>query len=292
VKSLALALGYSMSWGFGLTLSKLGLAYFQPLTLLVIQLCSSLAFLSLLLLVRDGTAGLRRISPRYGAAGILEPGLAYLLGTVGLSMTSAVSASLIGTSEVLVTILAAALILREPVSSVRLMLAAVGTVGVALIALADISGPAMRSTTGDLLVFAGVLCATGYALLSAPMARKINPLPLVISQQILGLATVLPIWLLLSSKEIFLSPTLTPHLGAWLLAVTAGVLQYALAFYFYLSAVSTMDVSRATLFLILIPVFSAISAMALLGEGLALLQVVGGAIILVAAYLASLEKAE
>lgn len=289
MKGLLLAVGYSASWGVGVTLSKLGLRFFEPVDLLMLELSASVAFLVVALLAGQGLGGLRRVSLKHGVAGILEPGLAYLFGTLGLALTTAVSASLIGTSEVVVTILAAVIVLRERVSPLRLTLAIVGTLGVVLIASSDGLALGTGGGLGDLLVFISVLCAVGYTLVSAPMVHKVGPLALVTSQQIVGILVLVPIWIVFSGGTPFAALRQVRTAGPWLIAIVSGLSQYAISYYLYLLALRSMDVNRATLFLILIPVFAAISAVIILGETIGPLQAAGGVVVLATAYFASRE---
>jgi drug/metabolite transporter (DMT)-like permease len=64
----------------------------------------------------------------------------------------------------------------------------------------------------------------------------------------------------------------------WLLTALSGVVQYALAFWLYLSAIRLMPVSIAAQFLSLIPVFGVGGAYLFLGERLTLVQGLGMAI--------------
>lgn len=289
VSMILLALGYSASWGVGVTLSKIGLNYFRPMDLLLVELTSSVVLLSVLHTAHAGKGAFQHLSFKNGVAGILEPGMAYLFGTLGLSLTSAVSASLIGTSEVIVTILVAALLLRERVSRVRLLLAAVGTAGVLMVSGADAVGAGQTSAAGDALVFLSVLCAVAYTIVSAPVVRKVEPLALVTVQQIFGLLTVIPVWAAFRTPGPLLPTTSGSPLGPWAIAIVSGASQYALSYFLYLRALQKMEVNRATLFLILIPVFASASAVALLGETVTPLQAVGGGVILVTTYFASRE---
>ena len=95
--SVAAAIGATFCWGSGMTLTKLALGQFEPSMLLLVQLLSSIVFLVVVLMA----TGLRRTSwsqlLRSSGLGVLEPGLAYLLGLEGLRRISAAEAVVLST---------------------------------------------------------------------------------------------------------------------------------------------------------------------------------------------------
>jgi len=83
------------SWGAGTVISKRAVAEIPPLTLLVVQLATSVATLGLATLVARGRTGGRvvlgsgRHSRSIDRLGLLNPGAAYALSLIGLSQTTA-----------------------------------------------------------------------------------------------------------------------------------------------------------------------------------------------------------
>ncbi len=282
---------YSAAWGFGFTLSKIALESFDVLTLLTIQLSSSSLFLLSALVAIRGWKSLRSLSFTHGLPGLLEPGLSYLFGTVGLSLTSATNASLIGSSEILLTMVASMLILRESVRMRQLVLSIVGSLGVVVISLQDLQPDALGAFWGDALVLVGVLFAVAYALVSKRLIATSNPLSMVTSQQLFGLVAIVAFRSVLPIVSPQYDVTVATVPSAWLLAVVSGILSYAVAFLFYLSAIQRLPASRASFFLILIPVFTTLSAVLLIGERVTTAHVVGGALIIGSAYISRASTA-
>ena len=109
---LAALLLASVLWGGAITGTKYALRAFDPVTLLSVELAAATAALWAVLLIR----GYR--PPRSWLAavllGLLEPALAYLGETFGLSMTSATDGAVIsGLESALVVMLAALVFLGE-----------------------------------------------------------------------------------------------------------------------------------------------------------------------------------
>jgi uncharacterized membrane protein len=96
VASLMLA---AVCWGFGTVMSKSVLAQVPPLTLLVVQLAVSLTFLWTIIAAQRLRVPLHRGTWRLGLTGLLNPGLAYTLGLLGLTLTTASLSSLIWAAE-------------------------------------------------------------------------------------------------------------------------------------------------------------------------------------------------
>ncbi len=73
----------------------------------------------------------------------------------------------------------------------------------------------------------------------------------------------------------------------WLVAIASGILQYALAFLFYLIALQTVPVSQAAFYVALIPVFGVVSAVLILGEQPSFPQWIGGVLVVASSYCAN-----
>lgn len=287
MSNLLLALGYAFCWGVGVTLTKLALSAIAPTTLLVIQLTSSVLFLFTVCYLKVGVLPCSWRHLRQGLAGIFEPALAYMVGIFGVERTSASNATLIGSSEVILTILFAAVFLDEQLTRLKLLLAGISFAGVALL-MAEAKGGGQASVTGDLLVLLGALFAVFYVLLSKHQIETANPLQLTSSQQLVGLLVTVFCFSILSaidsSYEVHIDSI---SLRFWLLAIGSGILQYALAFLLYLIALQKIPVSHAAFYVALIPVFGVASAVLILGEQPSPTQWIGAVLVIGASYAAN-----
>ena len=122
-------------WGSATVMSKGVLEHMPPMTLLAVQLTASITVLWLAVLVLRSRVRFDCPTPRASLSGLLEPGLACTLGIVGLALTTASSAALIGAAEPLLILLLAWLILKERIGAPTLLLAAIATLG--LVSRAD-----------------------------------------------------------------------------------------------------------------------------------------------------------
>lgn len=195
-------------------------------------------------------------------AGIFEPALAYMVRTLGLALTTASNATLIGSTEVVLTVLFAALFLGEKLTLTKLILAIISFSGVFFLLGTHIQGAMKSSLVGDLLVLLSTVFAVIYVLVSkAQITATVSPLKLTASQQLVGLIVTV---LCFGSLSLFLpdyevdATDISPQF--WLLAIMSGILQYALAFLLYLTVLQNTSVSQVAFYLALIPVFGVANA--------------------------------
>jgi drug/metabolite transporter (DMT)-like permease len=260
------------TWAGGLILTKvtLDVTAAPPSSVLVVQLVASVGVLAAACAItRARVTG----AWRQGWVGLLEPGLAYQLALAGLALTSAANASVLGSLEPAMVPLIAWVLLRER-PHLRLVAVIVGaTVGSAVVSFSGDGGNG--SVAGDGLVIASVAAAALYVVVAARQVSATRPLPAALVQQAWALGFVIVSHLVLTGAVFWPSVTL----GHLLLAAVAGILNYALPFWLYLSALTRMPVARAATYLTLIPVFGVLGAVLLLGERVTWLDLAGGVLV-------------
>ena len=219
-------------WGSATVMSKGVLDHMPPMSLLAIQLTASITVLWLGVIVLRSRLRFDRPIRRASLSGLLEPGLAYTFGIIGLALTTASNAALIGAAEPLLILLLAWLILKERIGGRILLLAAVATLGLVLVVAPDAAGlTGEGSLAGDMLILAGTFFAALYVIATRRLVSTIEPLPLSALQQSVGL-----VWTLGVVAVALLAGLATLGLGGLplpvlLLAAASGVIQYALAFW-------------------------------------------------------------
>lgn len=268
-----LMIASAAAWAAGLILTKvtLDVSAAAPSAVLVVQLIASVGTLAAASLVtRAPTAG----AWRHGWVGLLEPGLSYQFALAGLALTSAANASVLGSLEPVMVPLIAWVLLRER-PRLRLVVVIVGaTVGSAIVSFSAESGNG--SVAGDGLIIASVAAAALYVVVASKQVATVPPLPAALSQQTWALGFVIIGHLVLSGIVFWPSATV----GHLLLAAVAGVVNYALPFWLYLTALTRMPVARAATYLTLIPVFGVLGAVVVLNERVTWLDAVGGVLVL------------
>lgn len=291
MNNVILSLGYAFCWGVGTTLTKIALSEIKATTLLVIQLLSSVIFLLAICYLKDRQLPLAWVHLKQGFAGIFEPALAYMFGIFGVQMTTASSATLIASSEVILTVLFAAVFLNEKITRMKMLLSSISFLGIALLIFKDIGGASRSSLAGDFLILMGTFFAVFYVLFSKRQIETADPLQLITSQQLIGLIMTLFCFGMLSIiNPIYEVSAVGISPNFWFLAIASGVMQYALAFLIYLIALQNVPVSHAAFYVALIPVFGVASAVIVIGEQPSLAQWIGGLLVITSSYYASSLK--
>jgi drug/metabolite transporter (DMT)-like permease len=100
-------------WGLGTVASKQVVDDVVPLTLLPMQLAASCTLLVLVSVIRNQPFAATPQVRRLAALGILDPGIAYALGLIGLTTITASMSALLWALEPVAILLPATLVLRE-----------------------------------------------------------------------------------------------------------------------------------------------------------------------------------
>ena len=267
--------GAAACWGIGTVISKHALATVEPFFLLTAQLLASTVFLLTVIWARNvrivWTPELRRLA----ALGVLNPGLAYALGLLGLKSISASMSVLIWAAEPVLILLLAAVLLREHIPARLRATLAVAVIGVLLVVYESGAG---GTTVGVLLTFAAVAACAVYTVVTRRLMVDDASITVAGVQQAAALAFAV---ILLIASELLSTrsdPIGSVPLTTWMLAVVSGLLYYGVAFWLYLTGLAQVTASFAGSFLPLVPVFGVAAALTI-GEQLATRQWIGAAVV-------------
>jgi drug/metabolite transporter (DMT)-like permease len=278
------ALLSSAFWGIGVVASKHALDFLPPGNLLLLQLLISTAFIGGLSLMQSTTWPRQLLIWAAIATGILEFGIAFGIETFGLLFTTASNAVIITICEPFFVLILAALLLREPLTRVIVLCGILALFGLILVVAPDIWAATETSISGDLLLVLAAFCAGIYVVSSRKLVATVDPLSLC-TLQLIGGSVFVAALLILGHSAGFVNALVPVSWHALGIAVIAGLLQFALPFWFHLVALRHMPANIFSFFLTLIPVFGVTAAYIWLGERLLGVQMVGG-VILIAALLA------
>jgi probable blue pigment (indigoidine) exporter len=284
----AMLVAAAACWGVGTVISKQALDGVPPLTLLPIQLLVSIAVLvvaAFLVRVRlEWTPNLNRL----GALGLLNPGLAYSLGLLGLAhMTASLSVLLWALEPALIVALAFA-VLRDAVSSRVRVAIAVALGGVVVV----IYQPGSSGTPlgVGLVLLAVAACAT-YTVVARVLMADEDSLAVVIAQQVAALMLALSVLAVATIVDAGATSVDGLSAATWAAAIGSGAMYYGLAFWLYLAGLRQTSATVAGSFLTLIPVFGLVAGTAY-GEMLSTRQLLGASVVIASmATLAWLQRA-
>lgn len=273
-------------WGTGTVVTKQVLVDVAPLTLLPLQLAASCVLLLLACLVRRESLTWSPGTRRLAALGLLNPGLAYALGLVGLVSITASMSVLLWAAEPVLIVAFAVVLLREHIPARLGVALAVAIAGVLLVVYQP---GASGSTVGVALTMAAVACCALYTVATRQLLLDDASLPVVLAQQVAALAFAV---LLATTVDVAGGTgwSLGDHgWDSWAAAAASGCLYYGLAFWFYLAGLRHVDASAAGSFLPLIPVFGVATGF-LIGERLDARQWLGALVVVAATAVMALQR--
>jgi drug/metabolite transporter (DMT)-like permease len=263
-------------WGIGTVVSKRAIDEMPPLVLFPMQLAASVVVMAVVMRIR----GLSLMgSPRLlGRLGILNPGLAYALGLVGLTYISASLYVVLWALEPLLILLLAGIFLGEGISRRFVLFSALAAAGMGVV----VYEPSTNGQwPGVLLVLAGVACCAVYTVIARRwVGASDSTAQVVLAQQTYALAFAIAVVLAAVSVGDLRWSGISPT--GLFSAVGSGLLYYAAAYWFYLSALRRVPASLAATAFYLIPVFGLGASFALLGDRLEPGQWIGVGIVVVA----------
>lgn len=273
-----LGLFFKASLAYGLT--SLGLAFLRSLLTLVLLVLG-------LVLTRPR---LLRVAPRHLPAFLLLGGVSvalfYWVYILAVDLTSvATGAVLLYTAPAWVTLLARWQF-GEPLGRRKLAALALAFVGCALVARAYDLQHLRLNGLGVLAGLAAGLTYALYSILSVPLLRRYPPLTVVTWAVAFGALLLAPVvaW----QGWATLAPVLAPSpLWLWLLGLAVGPTVGALTL--YTAGLQRVPAGVASITATLEPVVATVLAVVVLGERLAVPQLVGGALVVTAVLLLALS---
>lgn len=280
-----LALGVAVfCWGLSFVATKIALQSFTPFCLIFFRFAAAAVFF-LFLLGRTGFPRLNRKKLKsLLLLAIMQPGLYFTFETIGLQYTSATKTSLIIATIPVVVLMLSAIFLKERVRFFNIIGILLSLTGVAILVFGGQNSLDLQGMLiGDLMIFGAVFSASFYMILTRKLGQTISPVQITGMQVIFGAILFFPafLWDFSSFNIADISRESWFALVALTLFATIG------AFLCYNFALTRIPAARAAVFINGIPLVTASGAWFLLGESLSEIQLLGGAIVLVAVVLAN-----
>ena len=275
--SYAILLAAVISWGISNPLADLAITQFSPLFLSLIECGVGFLFLLIVTIIK-------RVRPNIPwrltiPIGILQPGLAWLLGNTGYTHETASTGVLILTGETLFTVLLGMLWLGDRLSLTKWAFFILGFVGVYI---SSSTGIHEQSTSTAIYFVLSAATFGVYANVVRKYLGQYSATDLAVGQTFV--ATIfLGSFFLLSNQSI---PTEAGS-SIWVSAICSGLFGVGLPFVAFNYAIKALPGSTPGVFLNLIPI-SGVAASIVLGRGAPTwMQLIGGALVIVSAYVVS-----
>ncbi len=269
-------LGAVLIWSGNMTINQLTVGAIAP---------SSIAFLRWMLALLVLTpfvapaawqhrATLRREWPKLAVLGLLGMGLWQGLAYVAAETTSATNMGILAAMVPLLTVLLSALILREPPSLGGVTGGLLALIGVTVLLGRGnpLSLLELTVAKGDALMLVAATCYALYGVMLKRWPMGLPPWVVLYAQVVFAVLLLLPPYLMGP-----MTPVDAGNLG---LILYAGIPASIITTFLWMLAIRQIGASQASIFINLMPLFSALIAMLTLGERIALFHLLGGALVL------------
>jgi drug/metabolite transporter (DMT)-like permease len=289
-----------VGWGVANPIGDIAIDFIDPISFFVIEIVSGLfLFFIVALAVPSLRRAIRQVPWKLALPfGLIQPGLAYLLGNIGWQYGTVTTGAILMSSEVIFLAIGGALFLREKLNAWSVVALLIGVSGAIIVGIAgQSSNPETAGQTVNILgwtVSAGVvgaaaflgvgLCGAVYGLLMRRLRSDVNTIALTLGQ--MTSASVLSVVVLLATQTDVPTPqSVGPY---FYMAVLGGIVGTTLPFLLFNYAAPKLTTKQTALTLNIIPVVAILSG-AVVGRGLPVgAQYVG--IVLVLISLLALES--
>ena len=258
----------------------------KDLMLLRMALCAAL-FVPMAWLGRRRLAKATRADwARIWAVGIFGYALPLALGTYGVKLSSATSASLLVGIEPVTIVLLSALFLGEALTGLKVLSLVLGLTGAMFIAFQgfpSLSGVFTDRLKGDLILAFHGSCWALYSVLGKSALERVDPLDFTAVTSIIGFAGV-ALW---AAPGVSPASWGTVAPAAWLAMAYLAVAGGFLAVILWNVALKKVEASKVANFIFLQPVVGVLLGVGLQGDPLTRWSMAGGALVLGGMYVAT-----
>lgn len=268
-------------WSISFINIRVAVAVVPPMTLGMLRFI--IASLILIAIVKVQKVDLhleKKDLPYVFLAGALGITLYFYFENNGVKYTSASASSLIIASIPVFSVIADILIYKMKMTRKILLSIACSLLGVALIVGFNIDElMASGYAKGYGMMFGAVGAWILYMIVTKPLFDRHSQLKLLFYQSIIGTICFIPFSIMEGFDYGLLTGELMIHIGM------LGVFASAVGFYTYLLALDILGMSISSIFLNLLPLLTVVFSMIYLKETMTMLQLMGGAMILISVFM-------
>jgi drug/metabolite transporter (DMT)-like permease len=287
--ALFAAFGANLIYGLNYVVAKTIMPDFlQPRAIIMLRVVGGALFYWLLVSLLPGAEKVaRRDLYRIALASVFGITINQILFFEGLNLTTPINASIIMVNVPILVMLMSHLILRERITSLKIIGLALGAVGAAFLILNNGNFKLSGGTAlGDLLILINASSYALYLVLIKPLMFKYKPITIVKWVFFFGAIFVLPFSMHIAWQADW---TAIPW-QIWLAILYVIVFTTIIAYFLNNFSLSRISPTANSSFIYLQPIFAAIVAIILLGDVLKVHNLIAALLIFAGVYLVSIKK--
>jgi drug/metabolite transporter (DMT)-like permease len=275
-------------WASTFTVIKIGLERITPLNLSFVRSILATFFLLGWLLLKGKQQEIARaLKFHLGyiiGLGVVGVALFNIFQNVGISLTSSGIASLLVASNPVFILILSTGFLGEKITAGKAAGIVLGFVGIITVTfLGKNMAILFRSESfwGNTLALLSALCWAVYSVMNKSALERYTPLTLTTLAYVFG--SLILFFFCFTFKDASL--TFRWSLSSWLILLYLGILASGVTFYLWNYALSTMEASRVSIFIFLVPILAIFLGKLILSETITGFTFLGTALVLSAIYL-------
>lgn len=277
----------SVLWALNYSVVRLGVTQVEPLVFPVFRFGAAGLVLLAILWFREGSISVRRADlGRVALTGVLGVTLSQVFMVYALTNTGASNFALLVAATPIATAVLATVVGLERFGWRHWVAAGIGLGGVVLIIA---GGPRFSVSSsgrlGDALALGTVLVASASVIPVQPLVRRYSVLRIVTLQMLIGTALLLP----LATPALLAQDYTAISSAGWSTLCYSAFFAGIATSLLYFTAIGRIGPSRAALYQYLESLLGVAFAVALLGESVTLIQVVGGVVVIASVVLGRLR---
>lgn len=273
-------------WALSFIWYKEAYQWFSPMLTVLLRLgISAIPLLIVLFIRRNISFNLPTIA-QFLPLALFEPFLYFLGEGYGMKYVSSTTGAVIVSTIPLFSMLTGYFFLKEKLRAINFTGFFISFAGVVLVVLT--SGGGLSATLkGVLLMLLAVFSAVGYVTQLGKLANKYDPITILTFQNTLGFVFFIPVVLIFEPGPLMAVPKNAIHLVP---VLKLSLLASTLAFIFFISAIRYVGVARGNAFVNLVPVFTSLFALWMLGEKLSAPKIVGIILVITGLFLSQVRR--
>jgi len=273
-------------WAFSFVWVKVAYIAYGPLTTTLFRLIIAAALIFIYAKIGRQLMKIKREDYLiFLLLAFFEPFLYFLGESYGLKFISSTMAAIIISTIPLFAPLAASRFHGESLSLRHLIGIILSFFGVSIVVF-DSSLNFTASPLGVALEFLAVASAIGYTTVLVGLTKKYNTPTIITFQNFIAIFYFLPVWLIFESRQFAETPF---HLIAFWAIVKLAIFASVLAFVFFTFSLKKLGINRASMFINMIPVLTALFSWYILDDPLTLRKLIGMLVVISGLFIAQLK---
>ncbi|NLY71406.1 MAG: DMT family transporter [Clostridiales bacterium] len=273
-------------WGLDFIAIDYMTAYLPTSAVTFFRLLFSTVFLFIVLLIKEKKFHIDKADwPRVFISGAIGVTIYTWFECLGIQRTSGSLASLILATVPIFGLLADRILYKNRITPVKAIGIIVSIIGVAMIVSGSGGEGFSGSIMGVIFMLVAAISWTSYVVLVKPLNKKYSILTLTTALLVSGTIAAIPIYLINKPSEALTCPK-----TVWIILAVSAVVAFALGGFCYIFGVSRLSVTKVVIFENILPIVAIVASYILFKQMLTTIQLIGGAIVLIACTAVSLSS--